>query len=63
MSHWVLQEGEASGKLAGHQLRIPDILAGSTPNPTQTPKVCKIMTFVAIINGSGPLFYMLWGFR
>ena len=28
-----------------------------------TPKVCKIMAFMATIRGSGLLFYMLLGFR
>ena len=27
------------------------------------PKVCKIMAFMAILGGSGPLFYILLGFR
>ena len=30
---------------------------------TWTPKVCKIMAFMAIIMGLGPLFYLLLGFR
>ena len=30
---------------------------------TWTPKVCKIIAFMAIIMGLGPLFYILWGFR
>ena len=30
---------------------------------TWTPKVCKIMTFMAIILGLGLLFYILLGFR
>ena len=30
---------------------------------TWTPKVCKIMAFMAIIMGLGPLFYILLGFR
>ena len=28
-----------------------------------TPKVCKIMAFMAVIMGLGLLFYILWGFR
>ena len=31
--------------------------------PTWTPKVCKIMAFMAISMGLGPLFYILLGFR
>ena len=31
--------------------------------PTWTPKVCKIMAFMAIIRGLGLLFYILLGFR
>ena len=30
---------------------------------TWTPKVCKIMVFMAIIGGLGPLFYILLGLR
>ena len=30
---------------------------------TWTPKVCKIMAFLAIIPGLGLLFYILLGFR
>ena len=30
---------------------------------TWTPKVCKIMAFMAIILGLGLLFYILLGFR
>ena len=30
---------------------------------TWTPKVCKIMAFMAIFLGLGLLFYILWGFR
>ena len=30
---------------------------------TWTPKVCKMMAFMAIIRGLGLLFYMLVGFR
>ena len=30
---------------------------------TWTPKVCKIMAFMAIIRGLGLLFYILLGFR
>ena len=30
---------------------------------TWTPKVCKIMAFMAVIGGLGPLFYILLGFR
>ena len=32
-------------------------------NGTWTPKVCKIMAFMAIIMGLGLLFYILLGFR
>ena len=28
-----------------------------------TPGVCKIMAFMAIIRGLGPLFYIFLGFR
>ena len=31
--------------------------------PTWTPKVCKMMAFMAIIMGLGLLFYILFGFR
>ena len=31
--------------------------------PTWTPKVCKIMAFMAIIMGLGLLFYIFLGFR
>ena len=30
---------------------------------TWTPKVCKIMAFMAVIMGLGLLFYLLLGFR
>ena len=30
---------------------------------TWTPKVCKIMAFIAVIMGLGLFFYMLLGFR
>ena len=30
---------------------------------TRTPKVCKIMAFMAVILGLGLLFYILLGFR
>ena len=30
---------------------------------TWTPKVCKVMAFMAIIRGLGLLFYILLGFR
>ena len=30
---------------------------------TWTPKICKIMAFMAMIRGSGLLFYILLGFR
>ena len=30
---------------------------------TWPPKVCKIMAFMAVIMGLGPLFYILLGFR
>ena len=32
-------------------------------NGTWTPKVCKIMAFMAVIMGLGLLFYILLGFR
>ena len=32
-------------------------------NPTWTPKVCKIITFIAIIINLGLLFYILLGFK
>ena len=35
----------------------------SALDPTWTPKVCKIMAFMAIIWGLGLLFYILLGFR
>ena len=35
----------------------------SALNPTWTPKVCKIMAFVAVIMGLGLLFYILLGLR
>ena len=31
--------------------------------PTWTPKVCRIMAFMAVLTGLGPLFYILLGFR
>ena len=31
--------------------------------PTWTPKVCRIMAFMAIMRGLGLLFYILLGFR
>ena len=36
---------------------------GSIISPTWTPGVCKIMAFMAVIMGSGLLFYILLGFR
>ena len=30
---------------------------------TWTPKLCKIMAFMAVLMGLGPLFYILFGFR
>ena len=30
---------------------------------TWAPKVCRIVAFMAIIMGLGPLFYILLGFR
>ena len=30
---------------------------------TWTPKVCRIMAFLAKVRGFGPLFYLPWGFR
>ena len=35
----------------------------STNLTTWTPKVCKIMAFIAVIMGLRLLFYILWGFR
>ena len=32
-------------------------------SPTWTPKVCKIVAFMAVIMGLGLLFYILLGFR
>ena len=37
--------------------------SGTLPWTTWTPKVCKIMAFMAIIRGLGSLFYILLGFR
>ena len=34
-----------------------------TLKPTWTPRVCKIVAFMAVITGLGPLFYILLGFR
>ena len=46
------------------------LLALKNPKPetlkttsTWTPKVCKIMAFMAVISGLGPLFYILLGSR
>ena len=36
---------------------------GLTFRTTWTPKVCKIIAFVAVILGLGLLFYILLGFR
>ena len=38
-------------------------LLGAVLGCTWTPKVCKIMAFMAVIMGLGLLFYMLLGFR
>ena len=41
-----------------------DVWTSHVPNIiTWTPKVCKIMAFMAIIMGLGLLFYILLGFR
>ena len=32
-------------------------------NPARTPKVCKIMAFMAVIMGLGLLFYIVLGSR
>ena len=44
---------------APHALRTQTL----KPEPTWTPKVCKIVAFMAVIMGSGLLFYILLGFR
>ena len=36
--------------------------AGASFKGMRVPKVCKIMAFMAIIMGSGPLFYILLAF-
>ena len=41
-------------------LGLPD---GSQLRSTWTPKMCKIMAFMAVIMGLGLLFYILLGFR
>ena len=46
----------------GHQWKICGRLF-LLPGPTWTPKVCKIMAFIAVTRGLGPLFYKLFGFR
>ena len=38
-------------------------VTGSLEVHTWTPKVCKIMDFMAVIWGLGLLFYILLGFR
>ena len=43
-------------------IRVPKSGA-LTLNPTWTPKVCKIIAFMVIIMGSGPLLCILLGFR
>ena len=40
-----------------------ELLAPGDLRFTWTPKVCKIMAFMAIIMGLGLLFYILLGFR
>ena len=47
----------------GLQRASSDPLLGNNLPATWTPKVCKIMAFMAIIMGLGLLFYILLGFR
>ena len=51
-------------------LEVLGVYVRWTPHPvivtirdTWTPKVCKIIAFMAIIMGLGLLFYILLGFR
>ena len=37
------------------------VSTGRSPSCTWTPKVCKIMAFMAIIMGLGLLFYIIFG--
>ena len=42
---------------------VPGFSTGLARRSTWTPKVCKIMAFMAILMGLGLLFYILLGFR
>ena len=44
-------------------ISIRNTILALSLGPTWTPKVCKIMAFMAIIMGLGLLFYILLGFR
>ena len=50
------RDGLGEGRLAYRNVSV-------CTTPTWTPKVCKIMAFMAIIMGLGLLFYILLGFR
>ena len=51
----------------GLEFRVPGMVWGrlglKAQGSTWTPKVCKIMAFMAVIMGLGLLFYILLGFR
>ena len=72
---WVQGRVQGSGfefEVSGLRLGISGLAAGfrvkrSRFRAAWTPKVCKIMAFMAILGGLGLLFYILlrfrWGFR
>ena len=44
-------------------MAVPSLEGSTGPgHHTWTPKVCKTMAFWAVLNGFGPLFYILWQF-
>ena len=53
----------AAVRTADQLSRLSKIAQLSDMRSTWTPKVCKIMAFMAIFRCLGLLFYILWGFR
>ena len=52
-----------SSRGSGSPVRFVSFRSLAGLGSTWTPKVCKIMTFMAVIMGLGLLFYILLGFR
>ena len=64
----ILRPLKGGGLVIAGLHEVPDSRSGFCKNPfivgfTWTPKVCKIMAFMAVSMGLRPSFYILLGFR